>query len=192
VVSPDEALRRLLDGNKRYVQAALAHPNQTVERRTELTKGQHPFAIILTCSDSRVAPELFFDQGLGDLFVIRNAGNILDDHVIGSMEYAVEHLNVGLILVVGHSKCGAVAATVAGGTVPGHIRSVTDAIAPAFEEAKNQSGDKTENTVRSNAKRWATILNQVDPFLKKAVQDGHLKIQAACYDLHSGAVELLK
>jgi carbonic anhydrase len=191
-VTPEQALERLIQGNARYVGSTMTHPNQTKERRLEQAKGQTPFAIILTCSDSRVSPELFFDQGLGDLFVIRNAGNVLDDHVLGSVEYAVEHLHVGLIVVVGHGKCGAVSATVGGGEVPGHIRSVTEAIAPALEEVKNQPGDKVENTVRANAQRMAGILTHVEPILKEAVKGGHLRIVAAHYDISSGQVEILK
>jgi carbonic anhydrase len=189
---PDQALQRLLEGNRRYVTDQARHPNQTTQRRLGLAKGQAPYAIILTCSDSRVAPELVFDQGLGDLFVIRNAGNILDDHVLGSMEYAVEHLHVELIVVVGHAKCGAVAAAVAGGEVPGHIRSLTDAIAPAVGDVKNLPGDKVDNAVRANARRVAKSLTQVEPFLKTAVTEGHLKVVAARYDLSTGKVEILE
>jgi carbonic anhydrase len=191
-LTPDQALERLLQGNQRYVAGKTTHPDQTAERRLGLANGQAPFAIILTCADSRVAPELFFDQGLGDLFVIRNAGNIPDDHVIGSMEYAVEHLHAGLIVVVGHGQCGAVSAAVAGGEVPGHIRSVTEAIAPALEDARNLPGDKVDNAVRANAQRVAGILTHVEPFLKTATKEGHLKIVAARYDLSTGQVEILK
>jgi len=127
-LTADQALQRLIEGNRRYVAGAATHPDQTTQRRAELAKGQFAFAIVLTCSDSRVVPELFLDQGLGDLFVVRNAGNILDDHVIGSMDYAVEHLHVPLVLVVGHEKCGAVSAAVAGGEAPCHIRSVVAAL----------------------------------------------------------------
>jgi carbonic anhydrase len=190
-LTPDQVLQRLLDGNQRYVAGKPTHPDQSVERRSELATGQTPFAVILTCSDSRVSPELFFDQGLGDLFVIRNAGNVLDDHVIGTMEYAVEHLHCGLIIVVGHSKCGAVSAAVAGGDIPGHIRSLTDAIAPALEDVKDAPGDKVDNTVRANARRVATTLTHVEPFLKTAVSEGHLRIVAARYDISSGQVEIL-
>ena len=191
-LDPDKALQRLLEGNQRYVAGKATHPDQTAERRLELAKGQAPFAIVLTCSDSRVAPELFFDQGLGDLFVIRNAGNILDDHVIGSMEYAVEHLHANLIVVVGHGKCGAVSAAVAGGEIPGHIRSIVEAITPAIEEAKNLPGDKVDNAVRANAQHMATILTHVEPILKTEVKEGHLKIVAARYDLSTGQVEIIK
>lgn len=191
-LTPDQALQRLLEGNQRYVQGKAAHPDQNLERRAELAKGQAPFAIILTCSDSRVSPELLFDQGLGDLFVIRNAGNILDDHVIGSMEYAVEHLHASLILVVSHSQCGAVSAAVGGGEIPGHIRSITDAIAPAVEESRSLAGDKIDNAVRANAQRVAGILTHVEPILKSTAAEGHLKILPARYDLATGQVDILK
>lgn len=188
----EQALQRLLEGNDRFVAGQSIHPDQTNERRAALAGGQSPFAIVLACSDSRVAPELFFDQGLGDLFVIRNAGNVLDDHVIGSMEYAVEHLHVPLIIVVGHGKCGAVTAAVAGGEVPGHLHSVTDDLAPAVEESKNLPGDKVDNAVRANAQRAAGILPHVKPVLKEAVSSGKLLIVAARYDLTTGKIEILK
>ncbi len=191
-VSAEEALQKLIDGNARYVAGKATHPDQSNERRVELAKGQAPFAIVLTCSDSRVAPELFFDQGLGDLFVIRNAGNVLDDHVIGSMEYAVEHLHVSLIIVVGHEKCGAVSAAVAGGEAPGHIRSVVESITPAVEKAKGLQGDKVDNTVRANAQNAKEILTHVEPIIKEATHGGKLKIVAARYDLASGKIEILK
>ncbi len=191
-LTADQALQRLIAGNARYVAGSPTHPNQTPQRRAELAKGQSPFAIVLTCSDSRVAPELFLDQGLGDLFVIRNAGNILDDHVIGSMEYAVEHLHVPLVLVVGHEKCGAVSAAVAGGEAPGHIRSVVDALEPAVELAKNMPGDKVDNAVRANAQRGAEILTHVEPFLKEAISHAKLVVVAARYELATGRLEILK
>ena len=188
----EQALQRLVDGNARFAADLATHPDQTKDRRVALTKGQTPFAIVLTCSDSRVAPEIFFDEGLGDLFVIRNAGNVLDDHVIGSMEYAVEHLHVPLIIVVGHEKCGAVSAAVAGGEVPGHIRSVVEAIEPAMEQAKNLPGDAVDKVVRANALWDAMTLNHVEPILKEAVNSGKLMIVAARYELATGKIELLK
>lgn len=188
----EEALKRLVEGNARFVAGAAKHPDQTTQRRAELAQGQAPFAIVLTCSDSRVPPELFLDQGLGDLFVIRNAGNILDDHVIGSMEYAVEHLHVPLVLVIGHEKCGAVSAAASGGEVPGHIRSVVEALEPAVELAKDKPGDKVDNAVRANAQRVAEILGRVEPILKEAVGQGHLLIVPARYDLATGRLDLLK
>ncbi len=138
-----------------------------------------------------MAPELYFDQGLGDLFVIRNAGNVLDDHVIGSIEYAIEHLHVGLIVVVGHEKCGAVAAAVAGGHAPGHIASIVESITPAVDAAKDQPGDKIDNTVRANAHRSAHQLAHAEPFLPAAVRAGHVKVVSARYELATGRVEIL-
>src|SRR4051795_13565486 len=124
----DRALARLLEGNGRYARHKEQHPDETLARRKELETGQHPFAVILSCADSRVPPELVFDQGLGDLFVIRVAGNIADDDVLGSIEYAVEHLHTKLILVLGHEKCGAVSAAVEGNHDPGHLESLLSAI----------------------------------------------------------------
>jgi carbonic anhydrase len=191
-VTPDDALTRLKEGNARYVAEKPIHPNQDSARRAAITNSQAPFAIVLTCSDSRVAPELLFDQGLGDLFVIRNAGNVLDDQVLASMEYAVEHLHVGLIVVLGHEKCGAVSATVAGGKVPGHIHNLVEAIEPALEKAANLPGDKVDNTVRIHAQRSTDILVHVEPILSEAVQEHKLTIVAARYELGSGRVEILK
>lgn len=188
----EQALQKLIEGNARFVAGQTTHPDQTVERRSTLAGGQSPFAIVLTCSDSRVSPELVFDQGLGDLFVIRNAGNVLDDHVIGSIEYAVDHLHVPLIIVVGHEKCGAVSAAVAGGEVPGHIHSITDDLAPVLEKVKDLPGDKVDNAVRANAQRAAEILTHVEPFLKEAVSNKNVTVIAARYELATGKVEILK
>lgn len=190
-VRPESALDLLLEGNRNFASGHPRRPDQTVARRTELAKGQQPFAIVLTCADSRVAPELFFDQGLGDIFVLRNAGNVLDDHVIASMEYAVEHLGSGLIIVVGHSKCGAVAATVAGGKVPGHLPSIVQSIKPALTQVADQPGDKVDNTVRANAQLVADALQKCEPILSEAVAHGKLKVVAARYDLATGRVEVL-
>lgn len=190
-LTAEQVLERLLEGNKRFVAGTVTHPNQSIERRTELAAGQQPVAIVLTCADSRVAPELYFDQGLGDLFVLRNAGHVLDDHIIGSIEYAIEHLHAGLVVVVGHAKCGAVAATVAGGHAPGHIHSIIESIEPAFESVKNQVGDKVDHTVRANARRVAAILGRVEPIVGEAVKNGKVKVVAARYDLATGQIEIL-
>lgn len=187
----DEALAKLQAGNERYVASQLTHPNQTAERRAELGAGQHPFAIVLGCADSRVSPEVIFDQGLGDLFVIRVAGNIVDDVVLGSIEYAAEHLHTPLIVVLGHSKCGAVGATVAGGELEGHLPSLATAIQPAVDSVKDQEGDLLDNAVRANAKMVAEQLSSSDPVLSKLVEAGGLKVVAARYDLDSGKVDIL-
>lgn len=188
---PDAALEKLVQGNRDFVAGTPRHPDQEVTRRTALAKGQHPFAIVLTCADSRVSPELYFDQGLGDLFVLRNAGNVLDEHIIGSIEYAVEHLGARLLIVVGHSQCGAVAAAVAGGHAPGHIQSIVDAIEPAVQAVAHEAGDKIDNVVRTNARFVAFRLAKTGPILAKAVLSGELRVVAARYDLETGKIELL-
>lgn len=190
VVEPDEAYRRLTDGNKQYIAGKFSTVHSTAARRTEVAKGQHPFAIVLSCSDSRVPPEIIFNQGIGDLFVVRTAGHVADDTAIGSIEYAVEHLGVRLIMVLGHKRCGAVDATVKGGTAPGHIASVVEAIKPAVERAKEKPGDPVDNAVKANVKMVAQKLIASKPFLAEKYEDGVLRIVGAEYDLDSGAVEL--
>lgn len=190
-VQPQSALELLMAGNGFFVNGVPLHPDQSAARRKELAGGQQPFAIVLTCADSRVAPEIYFDQGLGNIFVLRNAGHVLDDHVIGSIEYAVEHLGSSLIVVVGHAKCGAVAATVAGGHVPGHIASIVDSIEPAVASVAGQPGDPVDNAVRANARLVAATLERTGPILSEAVAKGKLMIVAARYDLTTGQVEVL-
>ena len=191
-LSPAAAQTRLVEGNKRFVDEATTHPDQTAARRREVAQGQHPFAIVLTCADSRVSPEILFDQGIGDLFVIRNAGNLSDDHVLGSIEYAVEHLHATMIVVLGHTKCGAVAAAVAGGEAPGHIKSIVEDLADAVSMAKKKPGDPADNAVRINAKLTAAAISQAAPILSEAVKSGHVKVVAARYDIATGAVEFLQ
>jgi len=187
----DKALALLMQGNKRYVLHKEKHPDSSIARRKELVAGQHPFAIILGCSDSRVPPELIFDQGLGDMFVIRDAGNIADDAVFGSIEYAVEHLGVHLVIVLGHEKCGAVSAAVAGGVVPGHLKSVINSIHPAVEDSRNEPGDKVHNCVVANARHVARQIRESEPVLKGFAEHGKMKVIAADYDIASGKVTLL-
>lgn len=190
-VRPDSALELLLQGNRNFASGRPIRPDQGVARRVELANGQRPFAIVLTCADSRVSPEIYFDQGLGDIFVLRNAGNVLNDHTIGSIEYAVDHLGATLVVVVGHSKCGAVAATVAGGHAPGHLPSIVQSIKPAVDQSASLPGDKVDNAVRMNAQLVAAELSQCGPLLADAVAKGALKVVAARYDLASGKIEVL-
>ena len=146
----DEALQKLIEGNKRFVWGEVIHPNQSVEYRDEVAENPHPFAIILSCSDARVPPEIIFDCGIGDLFVVRNAGNVINNEILGSIEYAVEYFGVRLIVVLGHNRCGAVTAAVQNGNFPGHIKSLIDAIQPAVANTKGKSGDLIENTINEN------------------------------------------
>jgi carbonic anhydrase len=190
-MSPDEALVKLMAGNRRYTSGAAAHPHQDTARRQEVLGGQQPFAIILSCSDSRVPPEVFFDQGIGDIFIIRDAGNIVDDVVLGSIEYAAEHLGVPLIVVLGHDKCGAVTATIQGGEAPGHIGSLVKAIAPAVEKARTQPGELLDNAIWQNVKDVAAAIAGDAPLLTHLIHQGKLKVVGARYHLDSGEVELL-
>lgn len=190
-ISGNQALQKLMDGNKHYVAAKLNHPNQTAERRAEIAKGQHPFAVIVGCSDSRVPPEIIFDQGLGDLFVVRVAGNIVDDVALGSIEYAVEHLGASLIVVLGHERCGAVDATIKGGEAPGHIGSLVEAIKPAVEKAKGKPGDLLDNAVKTNVEMIVNKLESSKPILSESVEKNKLKIIGARYDLDSGEVVII-
>jgi len=193
-VGADEALSRLLNGDKRFVAGKSEEPTGAalVERRHALAKDQKPFAVILGCSDSRVPPELIFDVTLGDIFVVRTAGEVVDAIVLGSLEYAIEHLGTKLIVVLGHERCGAVTAAVSGATDTGDIPDVLKAISPAVEETKGQSGDAIENAVRANARDIARRLKSSGPIIAPRVQSGEVKILAAYYSLDTGQVELLK
>lgn len=192
-VNADEALKRLLEGNKRYADGKTKGPNRSAARRTELAKSQHPIAVIVSCSDSRVPPELLFDQGFGDVFVVRTAGNIVDSIALGSIEYAVDHLGAKLIVVLGHERCGAVTAAMQGGEVPGNIKSVVDAIKPAVEKGKARHsghGEVLDTCIISNVKQVAQKIRTTAPILSEKVEDGMVKVVGAYYDLDSGSVNM--
>lgn len=192
-LTADQALKRLMDGNRRFVLHKERHPDSSIPWRKQLaSSGQHPFAVILGCADSRVPPELILDQGLGDIFVIRDAGNVVDDEVIGSIEYAVEHFGVPLIMVLGHEKCGAVTAAVEGGEAPGRIKTVVESIQPAVQAARKEQGDLVHNCIIANARRVAAQIRAADPLINSKVQAGAVKVVAADYDLETGKVILLK
>lgn len=189
---PDKVLAELQHGNARFVKGAALHPHETRARRGELARGQHPGAAILGCADSRVPPEVVFDEGLGDLFVVRLAGNVAGPLDVGSLEYAVEHLGVSLVVVLGHHSCGAVKATVdSGGHAEGNIGEIVKAIAPAVEEARAHPGKEglVDDAVHANARRTAAELTEKSPILEEAVKKGHLKIVVGVYDLASGKVD---
>ena len=190
-LSPDKALAQLMEGNRRYAAVHPKHPHQNTARRKELIAGQHPFACILACADSRVSPEIVFDEGLGDLFVVRVAGNIVDDAVTGSLEYAVEHLGTPLILVMGHNSCGAVTAATGDGEPSTHIQSLVTAIAPAVAEAKQRQGDLVSNAIEANVRLVVRQLSTSEPILSKAIAGGKLKIAGGTYQLSTGLVKLL-
>ncbi|HEX9021722.1 MAG TPA: carbonic anhydrase [Nitrospirota bacterium] len=193
VISADETLMKLIAANQRYVSGKMT-ARDLPARRGELLKGQQPSAVVLSCSDSRVPPEFIFDQGLGDIFVVRVAGNVADPVALGSIEYAVEHLNVPLIIVMGHDKCGAVSATVAGGKPEGNIGSIVEKIAPAVGKAKasGKTGDELlDAAIIENVRNVTAGLTRDSAVIKRLVEEKKLKIVAAKYSLSSGKVDLL-
>jgi carbonic anhydrase len=185
-VSADAALAKLKEGNARFVNSKVSSGKPTAARRAETAQGQHPFAIILGCADSRTSPEIIFDQNIGDIFVVRNAGNLVDDYVLGSIEYGVEHLGTRLIVVLGHEKCGAVVAALAGDTAPGHVGSIVRDIQPAVQAVKGKSGDATHLAVAENARLMVAKVRS-DANLGDLAKD--VKIISAVYDLDTGKVE---
>ena len=193
-IDAEEAIKRLLDGNRSYIEGKNSANHRTAKRRIEVSKGQHPIAIIVGCSDSRVPPEILLDQGIGDLFVVRSAGNVIDDIAIGSIEYAVEHLGVQLIMVLGHERCGAVDATQKEGVVGGKLKSVIDAIKPAVEKAKAKEQthgcDILCSSVKNNARMVAEKIKKSSPVLSETIENGMLRVVGAYYELDSGIVSL--
>lgn len=187
----EEALWLLKAGNARYQSDYQIHPHQTESHRVAISAGQHPFAQILTCSDSRVSPEIVFDQGLGDLFVVRVAGNIVDDAVRGTIEYGAEHLDVPLVVVLGHQNCGAVTAAVQAAAPHDHILNLMDHIFPAVVKARQQSGDLVANAVRINVEHAVEQLRATWPTLYQMSLDGKIRIVGAVYSLDTGQVEWL-
>jgi len=194
VLSPDDALNRLMQGNVRYVDG-VSRRHDFKHEREALSAGQNPFAAILSCADSRIAPEYCFDTARGDIFVCRVAGNIASDEMIASLEYAVSVLNTPLIVVLGHESCGAVDAAIKsikdGTRLPGHLPSLVDAIAPAVNAVQGQGGDMLANAIRRNATLNADKLNSSDAVLKSFVDDKKVKVISAIYELRSGRVALL-
>lgn len=197
-VSPEQAVARLRQGNERFTADRCVHPDMGRKRLTETaTLGQHPFATIVTCSDSRVAPELIFDEGIGDLFVIRVAGNVCGTDEIASIEYGVEHLGTPVLVILGHTHCGAVEATTAGGEPHGNIPALLEKIQPALAEVKHAhpqlQGEKLNEAV-VEANIWHTVdgLFRQSPLTRHLVESGKLKVLAAKYDIATGSVQWLK
>jgi len=190
-VSSDDALARLLEGNKRFVAGKATYPHLDDARKAEAAKGQAPFASIISCSDSRVPPELIFDAGLGDLFVARTAGNIADDVVIGSIEYSIAVLGSSLLVVMGHERCGAVVAAVEGKPLPGKISLLADAIKPAVDKVRAGGGDIVDASVRENVKMTVAKLTAMGPILADYIKAGNLKIVGMRYDLDDVKVEII-
>ena len=198
-LAPDEALQKLMTGNKRFVQSQIKHRSLTIkEAREKLVRGQKPYAIILSCSDSRVPPEIVFDETLGQLFVVRVAGNVADPVVLGSIEYAVSHLGSSLIMVLGHEACGAVTAAMdATGKTEGNIAAILEAVMPAVQnvrdtmEGRNRA-DQVEAAIDRNIDLQTENLTRQSSIIKDYVSRGKVKIAKGKYYLHHGEVALLK
>ncbi|WP_319586612.1 carbonic anhydrase [uncultured Desulfobulbus sp.] len=186
-----EALQVLLAGNNRFLSGKLEHPNHCEESRKGLVSGQDPIAVVLACADARVPPVDIFDQGLGDLFILRVAGNIINDHILGSIEYAVSHLHTPLVMVMGHSSCGAVGAVAQGVKLGGHIASLTPSIEAALKKAKGQEGLWTNNAAKELAKTTAKKIEESEPIIADLVTEGKVLVVATYYDLSTGEVVLL-
>lgn len=189
-LSPDEALQKLVEGNQRFVQHQPKYPDQSAARLLEVAQAQHPFATILSCADSRVPAEIVFDQGIGDIFDVRVAGNVVTPEVIGSIEYAVALLGTPLLMVLGHERCGAVTAAVQNEALPGEIGSFVKAILPAVERVKGQSGDTVDNAVTANVEYQIEQL-QRSSLLTEREQSGKLKIVGGRYDLDTGTITII-
>ncbi len=197
-MTADGALRELLDGNARFVKGQPASPRRSPEDFRSLAEAQYPEAVIVSCSDSRVALEILFDVGVGDIFVVRVAGNVISGAgvtVKGSIEYAVAELNVPLIMVLGHSGCGAVKAAMkhidAKDSLPGAINGLVELIKPAVTKSKGEPGDPLENAIRKNVEIGVDQLEHLQPIVAPRIKEGKVKVVGAVYDLRTGAVTLL-
>jgi len=189
-VTVDEALKLLSDGNWRFQSGMTMGLNRTTMRRQEVAAGQRPFAAVVGCSDSRVPPELIFDVGLGDLFVVRAAGNVLDEAGLGSLEYAAGHLGVGIVVVLGHTDCGAVRAALSGTRFGGHLSYITGALGQAMEDTAGV-GDPLARCTLANISSVMEKIKNTGPVLSRLCAEGTLAVRGALYDLETGAVDFL-
>jgi carbonic anhydrase len=188
-ISPEGALQKLLAGNARFVSQRRLYPDQSLERVLAVAQSQQPFAALLSCADSRVSPEILFDTGIGDLFDVRLAGNVVTPESLGSLEYAVVVLKTKLIMVLGHERCGAVTAAMAQETVPGAIGSLVTAIAPAIVGLRG--GDLLEQAVVANIRYQVGLIRARSPLLAERLGRGELRLVGARYDLDTGRVTIL-
>lgn len=195
IATPQQAWERLLEGNERFVANTSSHPRQDAARRAELVSGQHPFAAILGCGDSRLAAEIIFDLGLGDAFVVRTAGQVLDDAVLGSLEYSAAELEIPLIMVLGHDSCGAVTATrnslISGTMPPGFIRNLVEGILPSVI-SPNLPDDATINEmVIEHTRQTAARIAEQSAIIREAVEGGTVAVIGVFYHLADGKAELV-
>ena len=196
--TPDEILRKLLEGNNRFIEGETENPRRKPGDFAKLVAGQNPIAVIVGCSDSRVPPELLFDQGVGDLFVVRVAGNVISGAgatIKGSIEYAVAELGVSLIMVLGHSGCGAVQSAIkhidASDALPGAINELVRTIKPAVTATKGQAGDPLENAIKANVRIGVERLKSLEPILAAPVRERKVKVVGGVYDLRTGRVTVV-
>ncbi|MBX2974677.1 MAG: carbonic anhydrase [Ignavibacteriaceae bacterium] len=187
-VTAEEAINKLKLGNERFVNQKTIKPHQSIDDVMRVAKGQHPFAIIVSCSDSRVPPEILFDQGFGDIFVIRTAGQVIDSIEIGSIEYAVEHLHSPLVVVLGHSKCGAVTAANSDGEVDGHLHKIVKDIRSNISSQTGGKANSLDEAINANVNALVKTLLNSEPIIKEHHEKGKVKIVPAIYDLDSGKV----
>jgi carbonic anhydrase len=194
-LGPDEALRALLDGNSRFVAGRPLHPNQSAEHRAGLATAQHPFAVLFGCSDSRLAAEIVFDCGLGDLFVVRTAGHILGPEVLGTIDFGVAMLDVPLVVVLGHDSCGAVGATMTalrqGTPPPGNLRIVVDRVALTIEAELARGTDDPQVISDAHVRHTAVQLRRRSPLVDAAVREGRTRVVPMSYRLADGTVRRL-
>ncbi|HKU30549.1 MAG TPA: carbonic anhydrase [Arthrobacter sp.] len=194
-LTPALAWRRLREGNERFVAGESQHPNQDASRRSSLVNDQHPFAVIFGCSDSRLAAEIIFDLGLGDVFVIRTAGQVIDDAVLGSLEYSISQLHVPLIVILGHDSCGAVTATksaVETGEMPtGFIRSLVERITPSVLTAKRNDETEVNDMVVEHVRQTAHRLADSSRVISDAINDGRVAVVGLSYKLDEGRAALV-
>ncbi len=187
----DAALQRLMEGNKRFVDGKCIHKNLGMEGLSELKEGQEPFAIVIGCSDSRVPPEIIFDQGLGDLFVIRDAGNVVGPIELDSVEYAALRLHSPIVIVLGHENCGAVGATLLGQENVPELDNIYPLIAPALKRCQVKKGDILMNAIQCNVMQGVNYLKGT-PILSKLIADKKLKIVGGYYDFDHGKVTIIQ
>ena len=186
MLAVEEALDRLRAGNERFVADKISAGKPNADRRAATAKEQHPFAIVVACADSRTAPEIVFDENIGDLFVIRSAGGLVDDYALGSIEYGVEHLGVRLVVVLGHQRCGAVTAALSSGFAPGHINSLVRDIQPAVTATKGKQGDALTNAIQENDTEVAAKIRGQAEFGEVASE---VRVVEGYYNLDTGKVE---
>ncbi len=189
--SADAVLTELKAGNSHHIAKKYEHPHQTAARQHALASSQTPHCAILACADSRVPPEIVFDEGLGDIFAVRVAGNVAGVDETASLEYAAEHLHVPLIVVMGHTHCGAITAALEGGTLPGKLPDLMAALRPAVDQSAHEPGDRLDNAVRDNVVHVVEQLRTAKPVLSELVAKGKLRIVGAIYSLDTGKVEWL-